>query len=188
MSGKEKLVEDDFETGQSDGLESLFSWSFLNGLDSFGALPEKTKSAVQLDQKKEALVIKGPVNLTTKEFLPVTVDHVYTMSIELLFKNEAGEAEGELYSGFATYDVNKNHETNPPPTNRYFLARGAKFQNVTYLEDDWIRISGTITGAGPSNFTFRNSTKFAKPLFLVNFNRENDVTEIRKITIVRFGL
>ncbi|MEM9331178.1 MAG: hypothetical protein AAGA53_07610 [Pseudomonadota bacterium] len=163
----------------------VFRADFSDQKIPFNVLPVTKKDDVAIIADKNILNIKGPATLIGKEFLPVIPDNIYQMTIVLrAYETEKGSVEPVLFAGFATYDENKTLQTAAPGTHRYFLSVGKIKTDTEQLEDGWLKISGLITGTANDRFSFREGSRYAKPVMILNQQRPDSLTDIRLVSVV----
>lgn len=129
------------------------------------------------------LTLSGFQMLFGKDFIEVSTDRTYRMSVRLrvLPDSNGQPVQALTYAGFATFDAQKNLQESGPGLHRYAVLRAADVSS----DDDWQVYEGTITGEGDeTHHQFRQGTAFIKPALLLNYRQGTDVsTEIDYLVV-----
>jgi len=104
------------------------------------------------------------------------------------FKNsDTNDRKVGAYIGFSTYDEKKQLEIQKPGKHRYFVISNDIPKNRNPDKNGWYSFEGIITGAGNTKNAFRETTKYAKPVVILNFKKPDAISEIRNVEIINIG-
>jgi hypothetical protein len=101
----------------------------------------------------------------------------YRMSFEI---RVLGEKPARTEAGLATFNADGQLETDPPGAHRYGVALGVDVPP----EQGWVTLSGVFSGTGNERFDqFREGTRFASPVLLLNQGSEDAISQVRNIRL-----
>lgn len=140
--------------------------------------------ALKKQNDQQFVRFSGKARLIARNFISIRPDRIYHMTVE--FRQGVGETiEGiAINAGFATFDAEKKIETQAPGRHRYFVSRGPVIRKATKSQSGWYVLSGIITGIDAKPNAFRQTSKFAKPIFQVNLGKNKIPVEVRSIKVV----
>ena len=115
------------------------------------------------------------------EMFPVDINKTYRVKLKV---KAYGTGFSRIYGGVVTYDAAGNVETGSPGTHRWCAAASEYIDEA----DGWVTFSGLITGGaegtGATHKNFRTTTKFAQPVFILQYS--TSTTSYTEIDYCRF--
>lgn len=163
----------------------LFEADFFGDLSQFDDATQAFKPKIKTNHNIKEAVVTGRAVFTGKEAIPVSINEVYEMQIDVKFPNETDANNTGLYVGFLTMDKDKKIETQPPGTHRYFASANEITANTPQDLNKWRTLSGFITGSEATYTAFRPTTRYVKPFILVNNTQPNQTISLKKVKVTR---
>ena len=164
---------------------TIFDPKFVNGnefwadgYEGIDLTPTKSVEVVKSGESLEGgqiLRISGHKYLFSLNPIPVNIDRVYRVTFKVRQATDPTTAgTSKVYGGVATLDEDFKAITGGEGVHRYCATAGS---DIT-VENGWQTFSGLITGVGDTHDTFREGTKYVRPMFLVNYTDGDGVAEV----------
>jgi len=160
----------------SNATQSLLiagNFEFTSGAEGWSST---TETFTQIEAPLVAGVVGRAISLTGANKrgiwarrLPIQTSRVYRLRFRV--KSVSG-APSQFFAGLVTYDNNGNAETAGATTEVYPSVD----YNTLPTAGDWYVYESVITGVGTDNNSFRSTTAFASPTFIVNYQQSGAET------------
>ncbi|UKL30015.1 tail protein [Bacillus phage PK2] len=119
--------------------------------------------------------LEGQHWLYSQNPIPINVNRVYRVTFRVRQTRDGSVAgTNRVYAGVATLDENLLLLTGGAGTHRYCAVAGTALN----VEDGWQTFSGLITGVGDTHDTFRDGTRYVRPLFVVSYTNGDGLAEV----------